>query len=797
MGKYLKESMHWLHLLFLKPSDFWSDWEVARWNESINALLKALPVGLIMILIMEAIIGGLCELVGYPFSWPTGLKEALKWCLASGLGFGVFVSVVSIWENWREERLISKLGRGFLGGMVFGLAYGLVGALVSGVIGGLNVGVSTWLVFGINTGLFCGLLVWSVEDKSILGLGFALVTGLFITLLGGIFGLAAFEIFNVIGGGQTQWLNLLLGYFIAFLFTSLRPFYILPHIFQYCRARIARDPFKTFGNSPVYWDEAVILPLPFLTDWLVSLVNYNRDRGLAEIRFVEEERPLQARAARRARRVLAIQQVEQVISRLKQASSMEQMAKVSEILKSLPPNSEYLPRGLEDVQRRIRTISTLAQDYLTRATSVGQSNVLKEMRQEVEAFRDAMTLVEPTAGTGFQTAASRWLEVITKTEAGSQKRLEFTPIPNPFIAGNPLQQRDHDLFKGRKDIIVAIEKNIINSGQRPALLLYGRRRTGKSSTLLNLPRLLSSQFMPVYIDCQDAKWRDGNPTFSYNLAAAIHGDLYQRDLHDGLPRPALEQFEKYTFTRLDEYLDRVEQISRRTNKRILLTFDEYERMELGIKEGRITEEIFNKIRNIVQHRERIVVLFSGSHRFEEMKTVNWSDYLINTKMLEISFLDVEDARELVTHPVAGFNLQYEPGVVERILKLTHCQPYLLQALASDLVDSLNEEKRTTATDADLEIAIEETLISAQLYFAYIWTEECSQAERDVLLALAANAEKSFGPASALQSLIRKEIVERSDDHYRISVDLFRRWILKNQLTEAKLDLLEESQLQIA
>jgi hypothetical protein len=570
-----------------------------------------------------------------------------------------------------------------------------------------------------------------------------------------------------------------------------------PQIFQYCRARIARNPFNTFQNSPVYWDEVTALPLPFLADWLARLANHDRERGLAEIRFVEKERFWQRRAARKAMRILTTQQAEQVANFLQQVNSPEEMAKAAETLKSLPSDSEYLPRGLEDAQRRIRTISTLAQDYLTRMTSVGQSHVLREMRQEVESFRDAMTFVEPLVGPGFQTVASRWLEVIARAESESQERLAFTPIPNPFIAGNPLQQRDHDLFKGRKDIIVAIEKNIINSGQRPALLLYGRRRTGKSSTLLNLPRLLSSQFVPVYIDCQDAKWRDGNVTFCYNLAAAIHGELYQRDLHDGLARPTLEQFEKYAFTRLDEYLDEIERLSSRINKRILLSFDEYERMEQGVKEHRITEEVFNKIRNIVQHRERIVVLFSGSHRFEEMKTVNWSDYLINVKTLELSFLDAEDARELVTRPVAGFNLQYEPGVVDRILELTHCQPYLLQALASDLVDYLNEEKRTTTTAADLEIAIEETLISAQLYFAYIWTEECSQAERDVLLALATNAEKSFGPASALQSLIRKEIVERSSGQHRISMDLFRRWILKNQLTEAELDLLEESQLQVA
>jgi hypothetical protein len=54
-----------------------------------------------------------------------------------------------------------------------------------------------------------------------------------------------------------------------------------------------------------------------------------------------------------------------------------------------------------------------------------------------------------------------------------------------------------------------------------------------------------------------------------------------------------------------------------------------------------------------------VPLFSGGHRFEELKTVNWADYLINTKTLELSFLEPEEARELIERPGPDFNLRYE------------------------------------------------------------------------------------------------------------------------------------------
>jgi len=357
--------------------------------------------------------------------------------------------------------------------------------------------------------------------------------------------------------------------------------------------------------------------------------------------------------------------------------------------------------------------------------------------------------------------------------------------------------RDNELFKGRKDIIVAIEERIINSGQRPALLLYGRRRIGKTSTLLNLPRLLGSEYAPVYIQCQEAKWQGSDEMFCYHLADEIFRALKDGRLSDGLNRPRREEFKKYAFTELSDYLDEVEELSRRVGKRILLSFDEYEKLEEGIASARLTKTVLNEIRSIVQHRERIVVLFSGSHRFDELKAVSWADYLINAQTLELSFLEPDGARELIERPTADFNLEYEPGVVEKFLQVTHCQPYLLQAIGFDLVNYLNSQQRLVATAADLNVAIEKTLVSASGYFYYTWAEECSEDEREVLLAIAMS--EAINPAAhrdSLRRLCQKEILGRRDGQYRFTIELFRRWILKDQLAFEQSEQSRESVYQV-
>ena len=249
--------------------------------------------------------------------------------------------------------------------------------------------------------------------------------------------------------------------------------------------------------------------------------------------------------------------------------------------------------------------------------------------------------------------------------------------------------------------------------------------------------------------------------------------------------PRLEQFEKNAFTRLDQYLDQFEQLAAQRGKRILLAFDEYEGLEESISGGDISKNVLGKLRNIIQHRERIVVLVSGSHHFEELTGLNWASYLINTRTLELSFLDKASARELLTEPVP--QLHYEDGVLDQILRLTHCQPYLLQAVASELVNHLNERQQTTATRAELDAAVEKTLTSAGAYFANTWREDNSEAEQTALRAFATGQGDSVLTAeyqAALQSLSRKEMLERTADGYRLAVPLFGRWIVKNQVAEA-------------
>src|SRR5262245_55260288 len=73
---------------------------------------------------------------------------------------------------------------------------------------------------------------------------------------------------------------------------------------------------------------------------------------------------------------------------------------------------------------------------------------------------------------------------------------------NPYIVGNPI--KDQASFFGRQDIFREVLQVLRQRGSN-AIVLYGQRRIGKTSVLLQLEKQLArdGEFTPVYFDLQD------------------------------------------------------------------------------------------------------------------------------------------------------------------------------------------------------------------------------------------------------------------------------------------------------
>ncbi|MEH2458644.1 hypothetical protein [Nostoc sp.] len=225
-----------------------------------------------------------------------------------------------------------------------------------------------------------------------------------------------------------------------------------------------------------------------------------------------------------------------------------------------------------------------------------------------------------------------------------------------------------------------------------------------------------------------------------------------------LANPDADKLAEDPFPALQTWLTEIEPSNR--GQRFLLCLDEYKRLS-EVLEATSSRVPLNFIRNLLQHQRKWILLFSGSHELSELPAY-WSDYLINTRALRMTYLQESEARDLILHPVKNFADIYEPTAVDAIIQLTRCQPFLVQLVCYELVESLNGKIRKNQGNADivkataqnLQEIIPQVLKVGVQYFRELWT---SLAESDVYDGL------------RLPSLLRRIIITGKFPYCKIKV----------------------------
>jgi AAA+ ATPase superfamily predicted ATPase len=399
---------------------------------------------------------------------------------------------------------------------------------------------------------------------------------------------------------------------------------------------------------------------------------------------------------------------------------------------------------------------------------------LREIQNRLAFNRNAFI------ATRFGSITQRWLQILqtacrTLTEAAEKSG----EIPQPYIAGSALDPEDaKSRFKGRQDLFRAIE-NLSLSPQPPILLLYGGRRTGKTSTLKYLPQKVGADLVPLLVDIQGIVSTITLSGFAKSLATAIQKAAWNsRRLQ--LPQPDLEELQTDPFLALQTWFTQIERMA--SGKRFLLCLDEFERLEELIAATNSRAPL-NFLRHVMQHCPRWILLFSGSHTPDELDPY-WSDYLINTQSLRLTYLEEPEARELILKPVENFPDIYHPQAVDRIIELTACQPYLVQLTCSLVVDRLNQKSRevpgTTlpslkATPEDIDGVIPKVLEVGGMYFRELWQLTLSQQERDFIEDLMTGTVEASNQG-IIRKLIKKQVIaEVETGNYKVKVPLVKHY----------------------
>lgn len=272
----------------------------------------------------------------------------------------------------------------------------------------------------------------------------------------------------------------------------------------------------------------------------------------------------------------------------------------------------------------------------------------------------------------------------------SPRKYPYIPISrNPYITGTPV--RGQEMFFGREDVIDFLKANLLGAHQNNVLLLEGNRRTGKSSVLKQVERgKLLEGAIPVYIDCQGFGELTEQKLF-FKIAHHIANSLQRSGIQikkpqstDINPDDAFWDFRQI----LEQYLTST------AEKHIILLFDEFEYLDIAIKDEKLPERVMENLRHVFQHYDRLGVVLTGSHRLIKLREEYWSILFGLTLRKDIGALDRQAAEELVTKPLQSF-VQFTPEAVAYIVELAACQPYFIQMIAHTLVSDLQQKQDTS------------------------------------------------------------------------------------------------------
>jgi hypothetical protein len=385
----------------------------------------------------------------------------------------------------------------------------------------------------------------------------------------------------------------------------------------------------------------------------------------------------------------------------------------------------------------------------------------------------------------WQPAIERWQHIL-ELEIAEQQKTSQGELLNPFQFGNPLRPDRAAIFKGRQDFADRLVRLILDRN-RPTLVLHGPRRAGKTSFLLNLPRLLPSDLVPIYLDMQQGSMTASEGDFCYGLVRAIDRDTRSQGLQLP-PIPSRQDFATQPYPTLEDWLDLA--LPKLGERRLLLNLDEFEKIGSAIKDNRISERLFDQLRSMIQHYDRLGFLFSGVQTLEELGP-RWSNYFISVVPMEMHYLEPHEAEDLLLHPDPEFTFQYDAGIVDEILHLTRCQPYLLQLIGSALVNQANLQHTQLATTALLQAAIQDAFTNGEPYFTNIWTEFTGTtpaevtAGQQILIALAQGnplvETSEENTTAARRRLLRYHVIERDGDIDKIEIPLFEQWVRERSI----------------
>jgi len=685
------------------------------------------------------------------------------------------------------KSLACAIAVGIIVGILSGIAFGVIRAVVlaigfpiakgiglgiaSGICAGICTGIAATITIGIAEGIADAAAVWvagTIAGTVSVGIAIGIARGV---TQGTGFRIAAAVTVGVAAGIATG-IGLGMAHGIAlgvlFAIVMLRAYYLPLHL-----AFVWPTPRGTgYRLHPMAWDNLCSVPYPMLDRLLVSYSEQFPEAGLREIQRLLDECPSQRMAAQRAKTML-------IARRCLHASSFTELATIA---RGLPDGDTGFLMETELVREKTAEITRMQARLDIATKPVIRELLARALKAEVEAFQARVAGLHEPLATEFRRAAQEWLVIAENQWHREHAAAVKIPMSDIFRAGDPVD-RNQEAFVQRDSVVKDLADQMLLNTGCPGIILYGRRRMGKSTVLRNIRGSLPDRVWIAVVSLQNPKTFESAESFVRQLKLGIAQACRDCPTVTGCPDSLVGLF---------DCLSQVDAVLKARSERLLLALDEYEQIDLKIGAGVFHEDLLATLRESVQSHRRITWVLAGSHAITELTHAKWPSYLASLQLIEVPPFTLEETRLLLTDPLRHSAL-WKPddpqrprygsdfwgdGGIDRIHKEAGGWPHLVQLIAENAVAVVNESDAAQLDPRLIEATLDRAVIRGDNVLSLLMQVESElPGEWDYLLNFR-HCDTQPPPDEEIlcMSLRRRLLIEDDADQWRLRVPLMRRWL---------------------
>jgi GTP pyrophosphokinase len=352
-------------------------------------------------------------------------------------------------------------------------------------------------------------------------------------------------------------------------------------------------------------------------------------------------------------------------------------------------------------------------------------------------------------------------------------------------------------FFGRNEEIKKLSWSITNLTSGNAVLIWGRRRIGKTSLLKEFQRrvLGHSDYVTAYLNL--AQFSGMNHT---RMLYEIINSIAKKAHNPNIVAPKYQRLSKDPLGYFEGFFN---QFRARDKRPVILILDELETV-FTFQVDAVAQSFYQYFRGVVQNREGVSFILGFGDVLDELNNYpGVSTFLNLIKMQKLGAFLEEDAKDLIVKPLRGI-LHFDDLVIQEILRLTNCHPYFIKLMCMYIYSEIGSYDGELSSFRFKSFLEQWLPILGEHYFSHIWGADSRTPINDQiaykqLLIMSAFispgngwidtkiASELFGRSygvdsskvqSILLSLRTFDVIEFNGDQscYRITMPLLERWL---------------------